>query len=352
VLFIPLISVFATVLAFVLGLVAHTILDNLEEEGRIINVFVPAVIGTAIAFIVIVAFVFIACAKFFHKERNSEILSTIERQPEVCRNIQDELQNIQNAATHLQTVITDSAIKAGIIPRGELDVIESSVSKGCGIYILTSKFVLEGEQAFRKIISNNFRKGVKYTYYVPKNSKLYNTRVSEWYQDFSCFLNSYSNATKLLDVSKAADNEWSSDYVALIKKAIVIRGTPSEFSTTKAGAKGKHKEKSGQTQRHTKLNSQQTKELEDLTIETKKLFNSLLETYELEDCMFYITVAMYEIKLAEWKAIIKLPTETPLSAEYFTSFSVSGSKTLEDENKFIDRIKKLCDGKNVTYYIK
>lgn len=255
----------------------------------------------------------------FSKDRNREIVEVIEKQPEPCRNLQNELKNIENTAIHLQGVVTETAIKKGIIPRRELDDLEGSIKKDRSIYIMTSRFILEKTDDFRNVIIRNFRKGVKYIYYIPKTASLqkdYFGLVHEWFKEFVYFMNSNEAAIALKDLAakeKGSGHAWNPAYIKLLNNALTAHNLKSVDEIEN--------------------------KLKQVSEDAQKLFINQLETYELDDNLFFVTVAMYEVNQGCWKAIIKLPTES--SADPFTAFSVSGPNTLETSSNFVLKIEKL-----------
>jgi len=305
-----------TALAVILGVFGDDLvaLYNHHENAYLISVgivaggyFIVAIITIGISTII------------FSKDRNREIIEVIQKQPEPCRNLQNELKNIENTALHLQGVVTETAIKKGIIPRRALDDLEGSINKDRSIYIMTSRFILEKTDDFRNVIIRNFRKGVKYIYYIPKTASLqkdYFGLVHEWFQEFAYFMNSNEEAIALKGLSakeKGAGHAWNPAYIKLLTNALTA-----------------HNMKSG---------DEKENKLKQVSEETKKLFINQLETYELDDNLFFVTVAMYEVNSGCWKAIIKLPTES--STDPFTAFSVSGTGTLETSSNFVLKIEKL-----------
>lgn len=307
---------FFTLIAMVLASIGDNIVARFNQSE---NAYFLAlgVVGGIYLLVILIAIV--VSTIIFSNDRNQEIIEVIEKQPEPCRNLQYELKNIQTTATHLQGVVTEAAIKEGIIPRRVLDDLEGSVKKDQTIYIMTSRFILEKTDDFRNVIVRNFRKGVKYIYYIPKTPSLQNDyfgRAHEWYQEFSSFLNSDDTACALEKLAKSdmeSGHIWNKKYCDLVKRAQIAHNLKTE--TTKGIA------------------------LNILRKDAIAMFTKQLETYALDDNLFFVTVAMYEIQPGRWKAIIKLPTES--SADQYPAFSVSGTNTLETWSNFTLSITKL-----------
>jgi len=291
-----------------------------EEYGiALVIVFIICVI----LFITTVAI----AANFFVKNRNKEIIQLIKDQPEVCRNIQNELVPLKQTVAHLHSIVANSELNKSVLDNTEVCKLEASVKKDKHIIIYTSKFILEGNNEFTKIIIRNFRKGVKYIYYIPNDKlvvqKNYWARVADWYKGFSSFIKSKESAEALIRLSekdKENGHEWNSEYLELIQQYL---------STCSGRSKSKN-------------NS--TLAIEE---ELKNMFTSQLETHTLDINLFFITVAMYEQEINVWRAIIKLPTEKP--KENFVAFSLDHSDINERET-FINSILRLEDPKTILQF--
>lgn len=305
-----------TVLAVVLGVVGDNLVELYNEHE---NAYLISGVIVAGGYLIVAIITIVISTIIFSKDRNREIIEVIEKQPEPCRNLQKELKNIENTATHLQGVVTEAAIKKGIIPRRELDDLEGSIKKNRTIYIITSRFILEKTDDFRNVIIRNFRKGVKYIYYIPKTASLQNDYFGlahDWFQEYVSFINSNEEATALKTLAAnemGAGHAWNTAYCQLVNSAIKIHNLKSQ--------------------------PYKKDQLKQLYERAKELFLNQLETYELDDNLFFVTVAMYEVNPGYWKAIIKLPTES--NDDPFTAFSVSGTNTLETSSNFVLKIEKL-----------
>ena len=279
----------------------------------------------------------------FTRGRNKEIISLLAKKPKTCEQIQHELTAIQQAATHLKGVLAETEVAKSIVQGVAVDDMERSVEKGKRIYIFTSKFILEKKKDFLDVIISNFRKGVHYIYLVPDDVLAvgqYESRVTDWYKEFSVFLKSKHEALRLKsehsmlidsynDANIRSSNDpdnivlkneaekikgqfWSAEYVQLIDDALVA---------------------------FDRATSAKTKKLKEIKVATIKHFNELLETRKLSKSLFYVTVAMYEQDADVWLAIVKLPTENP--EENFVAFSIANAN-IHEQTTFTNSIQNMA----------
>jgi hypothetical protein len=252
----------------------------------------------------------------FSKYRNNEIIQIIKKQPEICRDIQNELGPLKQTVTHLQSIVANSELTNSVLDDTKVPMLEASVNKDKRIIIYTSKFILEGSTEFTKIIVRNFRKGVKYIYFIPRDTVTqghYMARVGEWYKEFASFTKSKESADMLISLSehdKKNGYEWNPAYIELIQQYL------SNYSK--------------------RIKSRDdAKAIEE---KLKNMFSSQLTTYTLDTNLFFVTVAMYELEINNWHALIKLPTQRP--KENFVAFSLAHTDTYERET-FINNVLHL-----------
>ena len=161
----------------------------------------------------------------FSKKKHEEVIGVLSARPEVCKDIQNNLIQIQQSAAQLKEVVVENGLSKFIIAGEAVNKLESSVEKGKRIVIFTSKFVLEGTSEFTKIIIRNFRKGVKYTYFVPDDEfaqrglNTYLGMVKGWFNEFSSFVDSKEKAQELLKEAEY-DNDWDQKYINLVNERI------------------------------------------------------------------------------------------------------------------------------------
>jgi hypothetical protein len=307
-----------TVLTVILGAIGGYIVSifNKTEHAYAIS---AGIVGFAYILIIIVTIIIVT--NIFSKNRNKEISQIIKEQPDACKEMQRELSSIQQAATHLRNVMAGSEISKFILAGDEVYKLEASIKKDMGIIIFTSKFILEQNPVFVEVINRNFRKGVKYTYLVPEEDSAlgsYLRMIKNWYSNFVEFVEDKEKSNIALKESQedaSHDQVWNPAYVELIKRAIT------------AHQNKKNKDK-------------MLKEIKD---EIRHMFQEQLLTHTLNPNLFFVTVAMYEERANDWKAIIKLPTEN--QKENFTTFCVSDAN-IKERTSFIQNISRLPEGKN------
>jgi hypothetical protein len=312
---------FSTAIVVVLALALSFSRQQIAKWLGIEEVFDNLIIIIGIAWFFFFLAGVIIWAIIFSTNRNKEISQIIKEQPEVCKDIQHELSSIQQVATHLRNVTTELEIGKFILSGTKVNELEASVKKDMRILIFTSKFILEQNPVFVEVINRNFRKGVKYTYLVPSSNAMlvpYFRMIKSWYSNFAEFVEDKEKANIALNVSQedaSHDQVWNPAYVELIKKAI------------SAHQNKKNKDK-------------MLKEIKD---EIRHMFQEQLLTHTLNPNLFFITVAMYEKKVNNWKAIIKLPTEN--QEKNFTAFCVSDAN-IKEEVTFIESIWQLPQSEN------
>jgi hypothetical protein len=292
--------------------------------GNIVSIFNKSEYAYAIsasvvggAYILIIIVTIIIFANIFSKDRNKEISKIIQKQPEVCKDVQNELSSIQQVTTHLRNVTAKLEIVKFILSGNEVHRLEASVKKDMRIFIFTSKFILEKKPDFVEIINCNFRKGVKYNYLVPSGKAMlepYYRMIKSWYSNFVEFTENKEKANIALKKSQdaAPDQVWNQKYIELIKRA-----------------------KSA----HLNLISG-NKMLKEIKDELKCMFKEQLLTYNLNDDLFFVAVAMYELETDKWKALINLPTEN--QEDNYSAFCVSDAN-IEEATTFKRNIWKLTE---------
>lgn len=307
------------VFAVILGSLGDNLVERYNDHP---DAYLISVLIVGGAYLIIAIITVIVTISIFSKDRNLEIAKAISEQPEICRNIRIQLTAIQQAANHFQSVLIKDELAKSVISGSEIDDLEASVGKDKKIIIFTSKFVLEGSIEFTKVIIRNFRKGVKYEYYVPNEERptLYSywEMAKEWYREFAVFMQSRQKAEELLSLSKedtTNGNSWNDEYIEQINQYI-------------AGLS-----KNNQSQDAETVNAIKQK--------LKEMFTSQLVSYALDTKLFYVTTAMYEKGINDWRAIIKLPTENP--KENYVAFSLDNVGDSEKE-EFKKNIFSLAKG--------
>ena len=275
-------------------------------------------LGLSLFIIVLIVAVW---AVIFSRDRNKEIVRAINEHPQVCQEIQSHLSEIQITATHLKSVLAENELAKSVISGSAVDDMEASVQKDKRIIIFTSKFILEGYGEFTKVIIRNFRKGVKYEYYVPNDERgalvSYWSRVKEWYGEFAVFTRSKQDVENLLALAQndeSVGHAWSNEYIDLIQKCL--------------GA-------------YSKRASQRKHIINQVKQRLRSMFVNQLKSYALDANLFYVTVAMYEKEGGAWRAILKLPTENP--QENYVVFSLDNANVQEKES-FVSNILHLPNG--------
>jgi len=280
---------------------------------------------TGFIYLILIIVTVTLCAIIFSISRNKEINEILKKKPQECLEIQKNLHLIQESANQLQSLASDKEFSTYVLSREKVNKIEESVKKGKRIIILTSKFVLEKDTEFVERIINNFRKGVKYIYYVPDDElqalNTYWESVKEWFNAFASFTQSKEEAEKLLsETDDGIVREWNQEYVNLIKRFI--------RANKKKKSKGKDKE------------------FQSVWNKLIEMFTGQLKSYLFIKHLFFVTVAMYEQESEDWKAIIKLPTVTP--KEQYVAFSLDRSEKYEREEFFTKIIYLRSIGKELT----
>jgi DNA-binding FrmR family transcriptional regulator len=310
--------------AVILGVFGDNLVGkyNNYPDAYLISV---SIVGGAYLLIILIT---ICVALFiFSKDRNSEIVEIINKQPETCRKIQSQLASIQQSANHLRSFLVESELAKAVVLGSDVDNLEASVEKGKRIIIFTSKFVLEGSSEFTKVIISNFRKGVKYKYYVPEERTRQDpfwARVKEWYKEFIAFTQSKEKAKELLrlaDEDAAINRVWNDEYKKQINLCLEALS------------------KRNRVQKEAAVNAVKQK--------LREMFEAQLVSYAFDTNFFFVTVAMYEKNIDDWKAIIKLPTQNPQAN--FVAFSLENADTHE-RKEFIESILKLSnDSEQLSY---
>jgi len=250
----------------------------------------------------------------FSEKRKEEIIQAIEKKQKICLDFQETFLPLKQIVSD---AVKNNELNNSVLNGSEVDKLEASVRKDNRIMIFTSKFILEGTRKFPNIIICNFRKGVKYVYYIPDDKPVaqenYKARVIQWYNEFSSFTKNKEVAEelkKLAEEDKESENEWNSEYYKLILNYLAI---PS------------------------KQGKQRDIAISGIEGELRKLFFSQLTTYTLDINLFFVTVAMYELE-NKWDPIIKLPTEN--QDENYMAFSLKYADTYE-RGEFIHSILRL-----------
>lgn len=310
------IVLFFTAIAIIIGIFGDNLVEKYNDrpDAYLISCLI---VGGAYLLVVIITLIVVTIT--FSKERNKEIVEAINKQPQTCKDIQSQFKNIQYAAKHIQSVLSDTEVSKSIISGSAIDDLEASIGKEKRIIIFTSKFALEGTGSFTNVIIRNFRKGVKYEYYVPNDERAalgpYWSRVRDWYRNFSIFTENKQKAESLIrsaEQDSSIGHIWNPQYIELINQYIEACSKTNQ--------------------------NQKSRSIIAIKAKLTEMFTAQLVSYALDVNLFYVTVAMYEKDINIWSPIIKLPTINP--QENYVAFSLDNANPSEKAS-FINNILHL-----------
>ena len=183
------------------------------------------------------------------------------------------------------------------------------------IYIQASDFTLEESGDLFEAIMWNLRKGVRYFYMIP-NEKIekYKKMLRRWFAAYSSIC-----------VSKEKYEEFESKYYSDEKQQYTVYWS-REYKKIINDAK-----ELWEKEKPTKEEKMQLRK------RCESLFKELIYTYSEESCLFFVTIALYEIKETKWEAIVKLPTRD-INEEYY-AFKIPGGNAGQSKEKFVETFK-------------
>ena len=183
------------------------------------------------------------------------------------------------------------------------------------IYIQSSDFILEESGDLFEAIMWNLRKGVHYVYMIP-NDKIekYKKMLRHWFRAFSCICVSKDEYDKFQSIYDSYEfmqytEYWCDEYNKIYNDANVL---------------------------WMKADSNDA-ELLELRRRCEQLFKELIATYVEDPSLFFVTIALYEVKESTWEAIVKLPTRD-IKEEYY-AFRIPGGSSGISKKSFVDTFK-------------
>ena len=269
-------------------------------------------------------------------QASENIESAIKDVVKISNNVETALEDIKSIKPVFQLLdnsvkdfsqYTGELVKSNELFQYILDgkmVVDLESSVGCydsaydrelEIYIQSSEFTLEESGDLFEAIMWNLRKGIRYFYMIPNDKvEKYKKMLRRWFAAYSSIC-----------VSKEKYEEFERKYYSGDKKQYTAYWSGEYKKIINDAKKLWEKEKPTR------------EEIRQLRKRCESLFEELIYTYSEEPCLFFVTIALYEVKETKWEAIVKLPTRD-INEEYY-AFKIPGGHAGLSKKNFVETFK-------------